>query len=254
MTTCKACDEPLLLSVVDSDDEGNSSAAGASVPDDLHLPCDCHFHWQCLLDRATDVVSSLRCPACGSALAQAAGSSSSSARQPPILTTYISEGGVEENLDILPIITEEAYVEANPEARPARALHIMAKEGDVEGAVELLHTVSEDEAGNAEEALGRLIRYQDPLASMKSALHLAVEAGQVESVWLLLWLSSSLPEPAFPDTTRAQAQAIGLGRLSVSSPAQDLRSLRDANGHTSEALARESPMLFPLVQAGVLAP
>lgn len=161
---------------------------------------------------------------------------------------------MEENLDILPVLTEEAYLESNPEARPARALHIMAAEGDVQGAIDLLRTVSEDAAGNSEEALGRLVRYQDPLAGMQSALHLAVEAGQEESVWLLLWLSSSLPDAVFPETARARAQAYGLGRLTILSSAQDLRNLRDANGNTPEVLAHDIAALMPLLQAGILTP
>lgn len=202
-----------------------------------------------------DVVSSLQCPGCGSPLAPSAGSSSSAvAASPLILTTYASEGGVEQDLDIFPVLREEAYLESNPEARPARALHIMAAEGDVEGAVDLLRTVSEEEAGNAEEALGRLIRYQDPLADSKTALHLAVEAGKEDFVWLLLWVSTTLPDAAFPDASRALAQSLGLGRLGVSSPNQDIRALQDVNGNIPETLARESPIFLQLVQAGILRP
>ena len=41
--------------------------------------------------------------------------------QPQVITRYHNEGGIQENLDILPLITEEAYLDANPAARPARA-------------------------------------------------------------------------------------------------------------------------------------
>jgi hypothetical protein len=47
--------------------------------------------------------------------------STSPGPQPHILARYHNEGGVQERLDVLPLITEEAYLEANPAARPARA-------------------------------------------------------------------------------------------------------------------------------------
>lgn len=92
----------------------------------------------------------------------------------------------------------------------------MASQGDLHGAVELLHSLSDD---GEEDGLPALVRYQDPLEGNKSALHLAVQAEQVGVVWLLLWLSSTLPDSAFPDESLALAEAIGLGRLFVSSSA-----------------------------------
>ncbi|SPO07147.1 uncharacterized protein DNG_09841 [Cephalotrichum gorgonifer] len=246
LDACKVCEERLFMSVVD--DEG----AEQLVPDNLLLPCDCHFHWECLVSQADQIVSSLQCPSCGASLAPSSGSSSSSAAaQPPILTTYVSEGGVEENLDILPVLTEESYLSAHPEARPARALHVLAEGGDVHSAVELLHSLSDD---GEEESLPALVRYQDPLAGLKSALHIAVKADQEGMVWLLLWLSSNLPEGVFPDESRALAEAIGLGRLPVTSADEDIRSLRDANSDTAEALARSAGTLSQLLQAGILTP
>lgn len=49
MAVCKACEQPLVLELDPEDfDEATSSAVGgqpSSVPDDLELPCLCHFHW-----------------------------------------------------------------------------------------------------------------------------------------------------------------------------------------------------------------
>lgn len=45
--SCAACQEPLLV-LVDSDSEAEDSknaAISESVPDDVELPCGCHFHW-----------------------------------------------------------------------------------------------------------------------------------------------------------------------------------------------------------------
>ena len=205
---------------------------------------------ECLFAKAADILSSLNCPFCTNPLGPTSGSSSS-AGPSPILTTYTSEGGTEQNLDITPTLKEEAYLATNPHARPARALHVMATEGDVHGAVELLHSVSDE--GEAE-SLPSLVRYQDPLGGNKSALHLAVEAGQEGMVWLLLWLSSSLSEGAFPDESRALAEAIGLGRLGIGSREEDIRSLRDEKGELAEVLARGVEVLGPLKEAGVLTP
>ncbi len=71
---------------------------------------------QCLLDESTQVALSLTCPACDNSIV-----STSSGPQPHILVRYHNEGGIQTNLDILPLITEEAYLESNPTARPARA-------------------------------------------------------------------------------------------------------------------------------------
>jgi hypothetical protein len=51
MALCKACQETLVLRLdpeEDVDDEAGAagpSTSDSSVPDDLELPCGCHFHW-----------------------------------------------------------------------------------------------------------------------------------------------------------------------------------------------------------------
>jgi len=53
MATCKSCGQALVLELDPDDfDEATSSVAGGSptvVPDDLELPCGCHFHWYVVL-------------------------------------------------------------------------------------------------------------------------------------------------------------------------------------------------------------
>ena len=49
---------------------------------------------------------------------------------------YHNEGGLQENLDIFPLIREEAYLSGNPSARPARAYLTMCSEGDITGIIE----------------------------------------------------------------------------------------------------------------------
>jgi hypothetical protein len=191
------------------------------------------------MDQSLDVIQSLQCPSCVTSLSvNQPGSSSTTSVLPipagaSILARYINEGGIQENLDILPALAEEAYLEEHPEARPARAFHVLCTEGDVLGMVELLHNVNDDV-----DNLGPLIRYQDPLANMRSGLHLAIEHGQEDAVWLLLWLSSAVPKEAFPDVARQAAESIAISRLQVTSDT-DIRGLEDAQRRTALTLAQQ---------------
>ncbi|KAK7416777.1 hypothetical protein QQX98_004969 [Neonectria punicea] len=256
MSLCRVCEEPLVLPLdpEDANEVGADHAAGSeTVPDDLGLRCGCHFHWQCLLDQSSEMVLSLKCPSCNAYLpGNEAGPSATNLFMPTsvgaaILSRYVNEGGVQDNLDILPSITEEAYLETHPEARPARALHVMCTEGDVSGIVELLRDASDEV-----EDLGSLIRYQDPLGEMQSGLHHAIEHTQDEVVWLLLWLSSTLPNEAFPDSARHAAESLAIGRLQVTAT-DDIRGLEDAKGRTAFTLAQQlqGPWIS-MLEAGIL--
>lgn len=63
MASCAACREPLTVAVEadsgDDDDSGEQAMAAAIsnavvtdtvVPDDVELPCGCHFHWFVIQD------------------------------------------------------------------------------------------------------------------------------------------------------------------------------------------------------------
>ncbi|KAK0644400.1 hypothetical protein B0T16DRAFT_417609 [Cercophora newfieldiana] len=220
---CKACTEPLLLPI----DPEDSDPSPSPIPDDLLLPCGCHFHWQCLLDLAPSIITNHSCPSCSThLLATPPGGSSSSSSSAPqaisIPTRYTSEGGVEDNLDILPTLNEEAYLSQHPEARPARAMHTMVAEGDVSGLVELLMDVDNDEDVDIDAT--QLLRWTDPLNGGKSALHVAIEAGQEEPFWLLLWLGSGMKGEFFPEEMRQ----VGLPRGEVGG--EDIRFIQDAEG------------------------
>ncbi|KAM3507659.1 hypothetical protein MY11210_007056 [Beauveria gryllotalpidicola] len=235
MASCKACDEPLVLHVAASEDDGED-AGTIDIPDDVRLPCRCHYHWQCLMDSASSVISSFQCPSCGKNISSSAASATSSSRandSHAILVRYINEGGMQDCLDISPSMREEAYLEAHPEAAPARAFHVMCAEGDLDGLVELLY----HSRGQVPD-IGSLIRYRDPLSEMKSGLHLAVENRQEGVAWLLLWLSSSLPSDVFPLEARQSVESVGLGRLEVGSHT-DIRGLLDSKGRTAAVLSAQ---------------
>lgn len=152
-------------------------------------------------------------------------------------TRYHNEGGVQEDLDILPLITEEAYLDEHPEARPARAFMTMCAEGDIMGVNDLLSAVDDDEDGEGLSAKP-ILRYQDPLDGMKSGLHVAVEKGQEEIIWLLLWLASTLPTNIFPEQIIQMAGTMGVGRDTADG--EDIRSLRNAEGNLASDLARRT--------------
>lgn len=154
-----------------------------------------------------------------------------------VLANYTSEGGIEEGIDMMSAITEEAYLASNPDARPARAFHVMCSEGDTEGILMMLSTLQEAEGLKSD--LIELLSYQDPLANNKSGLHLAVEHSREEVVLLLVWLCSNASSESFPPHARQMAEASGIGRLTVV-PDQDVRSLKDAGGLTAGQVLRHT--------------
>lgn len=134
----------------------------------------------------------------------------------------------------MPSVTEEAYLTSHPEARPARAFHVMCSEGDTEGILMMLSSLQETDGDESD--LISLLCYQDPLTDDKSGLHLAVGNGKEEVVLLLVWLCSNVPSESFPQHAREMAEASGVGRLIVG-PSQDVRSLQDTSGQTPGQLA-----------------
>ncbi|KAM0414740.1 hypothetical protein ACHAPD_005923 [Fusarium lateritium] len=240
MSLCKVCQEALVLEIDDDEIEasgtaGPNTASNSLVPDDLELSCGCHFHCCSALLPINNAGPSVTNPFLSAPPGAA------------IITTYTNEGGVQEGLDILPSITEEAYLESHPEARPARALHVMCAEGDIGGIVELLRDASDDIKDMAS-----FVTYQDPLADMKSGLHLAIECKQEETLWLLLWLCSTIPASSFPVNARSVAEALDVGRLSVSSE-KDIRGLRDSHGRTAADIAQQQQGQWgSILQTGLL--
>lgn len=201
----------------------------------------------------------MACPTCKSSLRPSTteGSSSSSSaahaadpRQPlAIPTTYTNEGGVQHGLDILPDLREEAYVVAHPEARPARAMHVMCAEGDVAGLLELLQNVEGGFSGSdVAGQIAGMIRYQDPFASNVTGLHVAVENFNEEIAWLLLWIASQLPTEKFPEQARQDAEAVGLGR-STAAEGEDIRWIKNEAGRTPGDIARNIGGVWTLLIA-----
>ncbi|KAF1963732.1 hypothetical protein CC80DRAFT_530517 [Byssothecium circinans] len=252
MSTCVTCKMPLEVEIEPDEEDvemgGSSSKAPAApqtVPDDVQLSCGCHFHWDCLLE-AYQVT---QCSNCGADI-----SSTSSSGTQQVLCNLNNEGGLQENLDILPLLTEGSYLKAYPEDRKCRAFLEFCREGDMQAIIGILQDddsddEDEDEDGDAdmgdgEEVAGKtvgvdaMLRYQDPIGEMQSGLHAAVQAQSREVAWLLLLLASNLPLVEFPPEVFQEAEALGIMR-GLTEDKTDIRSMKDANGKTAEDLAKE---------------
>ena len=183
------------------------------------------FHRQCLLDS----YQLTECPNCGHHIA-----SITATGEQQVLCNLNNEGGLQESLDILPLLTEESYLKAYPEERKARAFLEFCREGDVDAIVDLLKAVEDDSDEEDEEEGPRMtpsdiLRYQDPTGSLHSGLHIAVMNGQVAVIWLLLWLASSLEVYKFPSEVFRAAEEHAMGREDLTSK-MDVRGLTDAAG------------------------
>lgn len=245
VATCAKCHDPLTHEIDDSDTEDLQQPN--TVPDDVELPCHDHFHWECLLDS----YELSRCPACNSEItSHPASGSSSDAQQPRILVNMNNEGGLQQNIDIFPILQEESYLRAYPEERKSRAFLEFCREGDHKAIVELLNS-GDDDGDDSDEEMGdgdenplsgpskspaEILRYQDPLGGMQSGLHAAAANGHREVAWMLLLLASELPQMEFPPLVFQEAAAMGIMREEQEG-LTDIRSLRDANGRSAEDVA-----------------
>ncbi|KAK4974553.1 hypothetical protein LTR42_005198 [Elasticomyces elasticus] len=251
MALCAHCSKPLTISVQpDSDDEQEDSNHGSmdvdsdeTVPDDVHLPCGDHFHWECLLE----AYEYTTCPKCNQSIVSSPpGSSSNSEPEERIIVNLNNEGGLQEQIDILPILKEESYLRAYPEERKSRAFLEFCAQGDHRGIAALLNScIAEDDDDDDEptKTPEEILRYQDPLHNNSSGLHVACANGHREVAWLLLLLASEYPELEFPALVYQEAAALGVMREEQTGKV-DIRSLRDSNGRTAEDVAREVGVIW----------
>ena len=280
MAVCVTCQKPLTLYIEpeegDEDETMGGSASantGSYVDDDVQLQCGCHFRWsvhlvllnwrvispvlrlgsyrQCLLDS----YSMSECPNCGRNLM-----TTTPTGEQQLLCNLKNEGGLQERLDILPILTEESYLKAYPEERRCRAFLEFCGEGDVEAIIHLLNDGGDD-GEEDEESTGQgaghnidVLRYQDQIGSMDSGLHVAVQNQRMEVVWLLLLVASTLKIDQFPASILQAAQSFEVQRENQSGKA-DIRSLKDSEGMTAEQRAAGSGGLWTeWLQSGRLKP
>lgn len=179
-----------------------------------------------------------QCPNCSKDV-----SCSTSVGAEQILCNLNNEGGLQEGLDILPILKEESYLKAFPEERRCRAFLEFCAEGDVGAILDLLSDQDKEEPresgdeGAAAKSID-VLRYQDPMGTMSTGLHVAISSGHDEIAWLLLFLASSLEPNCFPPDVVQAAQTLGVTREDQTGKV-DIRVLQDTNGRKVEDLAKE---------------
>ena len=177
------------------------------------------------------------CPNCGRNLITITPSG-----EQQLLCNLKNEGGLQERLDMLPILTEESYLKAYPEERRCRAFLEFCGEGDVEAILDLLNDGDDGEGVEGNSGQGTaghsidVLRYQDQIGSMGSGLHVAVQNQRMEVAWLLLLLASTLKVDQFPAAVLQAAQNLGVQRGDQSGRV-DIRSLKDSQGMTAEERA-----------------
>ena len=173
------------------------------------------------------------CPNCSKDI-----SSLSPSGQQQVLCTVRNEGGVQEDFDILPSATEEAYLRTYPEERIAHAFLEFCREGDVDA---IAHLVKDAELNDAEEEGDKvdILRYQGTFEGIKgSGLHVAIRHNQQEVAWLMLALGSTLDWGQFPPEVLQGMKQLNL-RKEDRSAGTDVRSLLDNDGRTAAAVALE---------------
>lgn len=265
MALCAQCENPLVVEVdvYDSDDGSNDDIvmgdgpahAKETVPDDVRLPCNDHFHWECLLG----AYELSNCPKCSRDITSQPPSSSTSKKNaaPQILVDLNNEGGLQQQIDIFPILKEESYLRAYPEERKCRAFLEFCKEGDYQAIVDLLKSCNDDDDNDEDaddedmdaEATGtskspdEILRYQDPIGDMQSGLHAAVANGHREVAWLLLLLASGLDQLEFPALVYQEAASLGIMREDQTGK-DDIRRLKDSFGRTAEDVAKEAGVIW----------
>ncbi|KAI5776824.1 hypothetical protein EDC01DRAFT_624825 [Geopyxis carbonaria] len=161
---CAACAEPLYIPDSFSDDDDILPAPASSTStfpsaqngliDDVELPCGCHFHYACLEDSYP--ISHHDCPFCGDA-APTAG---------PWLVVLRNEGGEQRDYDLGAALAEEAFMDANPDLKRARAFLEFVAAGDREMVREMLATDQARVLAGVRDEEGR------------AAVHVAVENGR----------------------------------------------------------------------------
>nr|OQO32111.1 hypothetical protein B0A51_00954 [Rachicladosporium sp. CCFEE 5018] len=243
---CAQCNLPLVLTLTpDSEDEEPTSSDTNTLPDDVHLPCGHHFHWSCLLE-AYETTS---CPACHTDISSPPPASSSSSQQadPQILVTLHNEGGLQQNLDIFPLLREEAYLRAFPEQRKCLAFLEFCAEGDQHAIVTLLQAPPEE----GDPTPGQILRSTHPFSHPpgQTGLHIAVSNGHREVAFLLLLLASEVPELDFPALVYQEAAAMGIMREEQAG-LPDIRGMLDEGGRSAEDVARSMEARGPGVWHG----
>jgi len=163
--TCAICDEPLLVPDTDS-----PKSTTTFFLDDVELNCHHHFRWSCFADYDREAPTNRSsCPACGSPTLSSSGL---------LIVTIRNEGGVTENFNLGAELDEEAFYDAHPQLKCARAFLGLMAQREFDAAAELLHS-----GDDGTEEISVDCRLSD---GGQTALHMAALNDDVEACILLL--------------------------------------------------------------------
>ncbi|KAK4695744.1 hypothetical protein P7C70_g8495, partial [Phenoliferia sp. Uapishka_3] len=161
--SCALCAEPLLIPSQDS-------TGPSTIPDDVHLVCNCHFHWDCITEHFEELPSSSRsCPACKSSVLS---------RDGRFLVDVRNEGGYTAGYDLGDDLDED---QRDPEEVRKERFFALVSQGDYEEAELFLR--GDQEGGDGEKVDVNAVGDGE---GQLTALHVAAFAGSVEGVKLLL--------------------------------------------------------------------
>lgn len=173
------------------------------------------------------------CPKCSKPL-----SSLNAKCEQQVLCTVRNEGGIQENFDILPSATDEAYLRTYPEERRGHAYLDFCRTGDIDALVHLIQDANaEDDRDGSLESLD-VLRYTGSFEGIEgSGLHVAIRNNQQEVAWLMLVLGSSLDWSEFPPMVLHAMESIGLSKDDRSAQ-PDIRTTKDSEGKTAAEVAK----------------
>ncbi|KAI4216778.1 MAG: hypothetical protein LQ351_000727 [Letrouitia transgressa] len=200
---------------------------------------------ECLVD----AYNLTTCPNCARDI-----SSHNSAGIEQVLCSLDNEGGLQHEVDILPLLKYESYNKAFPEEQRPRAFLAFCAEGDIGTVIDEINdngddsddeyggedNMQVDETSGREEIVNRIdpLRYQDPTDNMNSALHVAILNNQEEIAWVLLLIASTLEPNMFPTEVKQAASVLGAKREDQANKV-DIRTLKNSDGKTGHDLAVE---------------
>jgi hypothetical protein len=153
-----------------------------------------------------------------------------------------NEGGVQENYDILPSATEEAYLRAYPEERRGHAYLEFCREGDIDAIIHMIKDTDQDEDTDEEhdgQADMDFLTYSGTFEGVEgSGLHVAIRYGREDVAWLLLALASTLDWSDFPPPVLQAMTSLGLSKEDRV-PGIEIRNINDSDGQSARALAEK---------------
>lgn len=153
-----------------------------------------------------------------------------------------NEGGVQDNYDILPSATEEAYLRAYPEERRGHAYLEFCREGDIDAIIHMIKDADEnDDSGEEHEDQPDtdFLTYSGTFEGIEgTGLHVAIRYGREDVAWLLLALASTLDWSQFPPPVLQAMTSLGLSKDDRVA-GTEIRSINDSDGRSPKALAEQ---------------